>query len=468
MMALDTQPRNKPLNLFTLVMINVIAVDSLRSLSISAEYGLSLVFFYLVALVGFFIPITMIAAELATGWPKIGGIYVWTREAFGERWAFVAIWLQWIYNVVWFPTILAFIAATLAYLINPSLATNKTYMITMMLLLFWGATLSNCFGMKISGMISTFGAIVGTLLPMLMMIGLGIGWLMSDAPTAFTFSWNQLLPQLNNYHDLAFFVAILFGLLGMEMSAVHAEDVQNPQKTYPRALLISSALIFITLMGSSLAITMVIPPQELSLVSGLSDAFHIFFTQFHLNWLEPIMTVAIIIGAICCISAWIIGPSKGLLIAATDGCLPRIFCYTTARGTPLTLLLLQGIIFTLLCSVILLVPNVDSSYWMLSALTAQLAMLVYIFLFAAAIRLRYNRPQVVRTYRIPGGIMGIWIVATLGIVTCLLAISIGFLPPTAIKIHNVLIYEVFLSGGILIFCILPLLLYRQQTHHRSS
>ena len=126
----DIHPRKKVLSLFTLVMINVIAVDSLRNLSISAEYGLSLVFFYGIALIGFFIPIISVAAELATGWPKIGGLYVWTREAFGERWGFVVIWLQWIYNVVWFPTILAFVAATLSYLINPALANHKGYVLS--------------------------------------------------------------------------------------------------------------------------------------------------------------------------------------------------------------------------------------------------------------------------------------------------------------------------------------------------
>ena len=101
--------------------INVIAVDSLRNLPISAEYGFSLVFFYVVAALFFFIPIALISAELATGWPKTGGIYVWVREAFGTKTAFFTIWLQWIYNIVWYPTILAFLAATITYLIDPQL-----------------------------------------------------------------------------------------------------------------------------------------------------------------------------------------------------------------------------------------------------------------------------------------------------------------------------------------------------------
>lgn len=461
----DIHPHKKVLSLFTLIMINVIAVDSLRNLSIGAEYGLSLVFFYAVALVGFFIPVIIVAAELATGWPKIGGLYVWIREAFGERWGLVAIWLQWIYNVVWFPTILAFVAATLAFLINPELSNHKDYILSVVLIIFWGATLSNCFGMKVSGIVSTLGAIIGTLLPMLVIIGLGAGWLISGKPAVIAFTWHDIIPQINDVQDLAFFVAILFGLLGMEMSAVHAEDVKNPKKNYPRALLISSIIIFVSLVGSSLAITMVVPHEKLNLVTGLSDAFHIFFTQFDLVWIEPLITIAIIIGAVCSVSAWIIGPAKGLLAAADDGSLPKFFCYTTKKGAPISLLLLQGVLFTILCSIILLMPQIESSYWILSALTAQLAMLVYIFMFAAAIRLRYSKPDIARTFRVPGGNLGMWLVACIGIATSFFAIIIGFFPPHAIKIDSLLTYELILVSGMIIFCGLPLILYRRQQHH---
>src|SRR6202012_3403363 len=131
-------------------MINVIAVDSLRTLPISAKLGLPLVSYYLVAALAFFIPVALVAAELATAYPNTGGIYVWVREAFGRRAAFITIWLQWIYNVVWYPTILAFIAATISYLFAPELANNKFYLLTTSIFIFWLFTLLNCFGMKIS------------------------------------------------------------------------------------------------------------------------------------------------------------------------------------------------------------------------------------------------------------------------------------------------------------------------------
>jgi glutamate:GABA antiporter len=457
-----THPKQKVLSVFTLVMINVIAVDSLRNLAITAEYGFSVVFFYLIATIAFFIPIALVAAELATAWPHIGGLYVWVREAFGRRWGLVAIWLVWIYNIVWFPTILAFLAATFAYLVEPQLSTHKTYMLFWILGTFWAATLLNCFGMKISSWVSTIGAIVGTLVPLFFIIVLAIIWLLQGHEAQVDFTFTDFIPKIHSVNDLAFFVAVLFSLLGIEMSAIHAEDVKNPQHDYPRALTISSVIIVSSLVCASLAIAIVIPHDEISLVSGLIDAFGAFFQRFHLEWMTPLVVGMIIIGGIASVSAWIIGPTKGLLAAAEDGCLPTVFRYTSEKGAPIALLLMQGLIFTALCALFLFMPTVNSFYWVLSALTAQLAMIAYLFMFSAAIRLRYSHSNTLRTYTIPGGKWGMWFTAGMGMLSCSVVIIIGFFPPPNIVITNLFTYEAILLGGIFIFVGLPLLLYIHQ------
>src|SRR3989338_8443027 len=167
-MAIFSSKPKKVLGIFALVMINVIAVDSLRSLPFSAVYGLSLISYYVLGSVFFFLPVAFVATELATGWPDKGGIYVWVREAFGDRWGFVVIWLQWVYNIVWYPTILSFMAGAFAYLIDAKLADSKLFMLTTVVIVFWGATIINLFGMRISSWVSTIGALVGTLIPMLL------------------------------------------------------------------------------------------------------------------------------------------------------------------------------------------------------------------------------------------------------------------------------------------------------------
>lgn len=449
----------KPLRIFELVMINIIAVDSLRTLPFSAEYGFSLVFYYLLASITFFIPTALVSAELATGWPNRGGIYVWVREAFGDLAGFVVIWLQWVYNIVWYPTLLSFIGATLAYLINPALADSKVYMLLVIVVIFWGATLVNFYGMRASSLVSTLGALLGTLFPMFFIIALGIFWIIKGNPSQIQFTWSQFLPTSTNPSQLSFLTAVLFGLVGMEMSAVHADEVKNPARVYPRAILSSTIIIFFSLVLSSLAIAMVVPKKELSVVTGLVQAFKVFFAAYHMTWMGPIITLLIILGGVGSVATWIIGPTKGLLVAAHDGSVPAVFGYMNKKGVPVTLLIFQATIFTILCSVFLLMPTVSSSYWLLTAMTAQLAMLVYLALFAAALWLRFTKPDVKRGYQIPLGKLGISVVCFLGILSSTVAILLGFIPPSQLSIGNVLVYEGILIVGIILLVAPPIIIY---------
>ena len=444
----------KVLSVFSLVMINIIAVDSLRTLPISAKLGLSLISYYVLAAFAFFIPVALVAAELATAYPNTGGIYVWVREAFGKRAGFITIWLQWIYNVVWYPTILAFIAATLSYLIAPELAHNKFFLLGTALGLFWLFTLLNCFGMRISSIVSIIGASIGTVLPMLVIIILGITWCFQGKPIAVDYpsSW---LPDFSSLGNLSLFSAVLFGLIGMEMSAVHAEEVRNPQRDYPKALLYSTLVIISTLSLGSLAIVIVVPDDSLSVVSGLIDAYAIFFNAYHMPKMTYVIAVLIILGGLSGVSAWIIGPTKGLLVSARDGSLPSTFGRVNKYGAPVNILIAQAIIFSLLSSIFILVDSINAAYWMLSDLSAQMALMVYVIMFAAAIKLRYSKPDHPRGYTIPGGNIVMWIVSGVGIVCCVAAMIVGFIPPSQIPIDNVFFFESFLIGGLVLFVLIP-------------
>lgn len=450
----------KVLSVFSLVMINIIAVDSLRTLPISAKLGLSLISYYIIAAIAFFIPVALVAAELATAYPNTGGIYVWVREAFGKRAGFITIWLQWIYNVVWYPTILAFIAATLAYLIapEPSVAThlsnNKFYLLGTTLSLFWLFTLLNCFGMKVSSIVSIIGASIGTILPMLVIIILGGLWCFQGKPMAVDYpsSW---LPDFSSIGNLSLFAVVLFGLIGVEMSAVHAEEVKNPQRDYPKALFYSTILIISTLSLGSLAIVFVVPNDSLSVVSGLIDAYAVFFKSYHLQWMTQVIAVLIILGGLSGVSAWIIGPTKGLLVSARDGSLPERFARVNQYGAPVTILITQAVIFSILSSIFILLDSINAAYWLLSDLSAQMALLVYVIMFAAAIKLRYSKPDHPRGYTIPGGNLVMWIVSGTGIICCLAAMFVGFVPPSQIPIGNIFFFEAFLIGGLILFVLIP-------------
>ncbi|MCK4267674.1 MAG: amino acid permease [Actinomycetia bacterium] len=140
-------------------------IVSVRNLPMLAETGFQMIFFALLAVVFFLLPTALVSAELATGWPKRGGVYAWVKEAFGDRWGFVAIWLQWIQMIFGMVTVLAFIAGSLAYVFNPALGSNGLWILLTVAVVYWGATLLNFRGLKFSGLISTVCLIAGVLVP---------------------------------------------------------------------------------------------------------------------------------------------------------------------------------------------------------------------------------------------------------------------------------------------------------------
>ena len=139
-------PSKKVLGLFALAMINVAAVLSIRNFPSMAIYGWSCVGWYVIGAILFLIPISLAGAELATGWPEGGGVYAWVKQAFGEKGGFTALFCEWSNNLVWFPTVLSFIASTLAFALTPGLAANPWYMFSVMMIAFWGTTAIAYFG----------------------------------------------------------------------------------------------------------------------------------------------------------------------------------------------------------------------------------------------------------------------------------------------------------------------------------
>ncbi len=450
----------KTITVFTLAMINVAAIGSVKNWPTIAEIGFSSLFFFLLAALLFFIPTALVSAELATGWPKIGGVFVWVKEAFGHRAGFLAIWLQWFENVIWYPTILSFIAATAAYLFDPALINNKPYLLIVSVVSFWLMSYINMKGMKISGWISSFGVIVGTFIPAAVIIGLGCHWFISESPLQIDFSLKSFIPDMSSPEQLVLFAGVLLSFCGMEMSAVHAKDVENPQKNYPKATLISVILILGLSILGVLAIAAVVPKSEISLTAGSMQAFVAFVDAYNLKGLVPWMALLIVIGALASLSTWIVGPSRGLLAAAQSGDLPPTFRQLNPHGMPRPLLILQAGIVTVLSFLFVLMPTVNSAYWILAVLVTQVYLVMYIMMFAAAIKLRYKKPDVPRAYKIPGGNFGMWVVAGMGILSSVFTLIIGFFPPAQIPTGNTAFFVGFLIVGVVVVCLAPSLILR--------
>jgi len=428
------------LGMASLAMIDVAAVISLRNLPTVAEYGWGSLFIFGLALLGFMIPISFAAAELASGWAETGGIYVWVREAFGHKSGAIAIWADWAENLVWYPTVLSFIAAALAYVLVPGWANNRAWLFIVMMVVFWCTTLANFFGVRASARISSWGTVIGSVIPGVILIGLGLGWILSGHASAAPYQGaRSLMPSLS-IANLVFFSGIILAFSGMEMAGFHAREAKNPKRDFPRATLLACVILVALYVLGTLAIAVVVPPKSIQLNSGLLQAFQVFFTKFGVGWITRPMALLIFAGGIALLSTWMYGPARGFMRASFEGDFPKVFQGHNSQLAPTSVLWIQAGIGSLFALLFLFEPTISASYWILSALTTQLLVIMYVLMFGAVIRLRYTQPDRPRPYKIPGGLVGVWIMAGLGIAGCVFAFYVGFVPPSQITTGNHTLY----------------------------
>ena len=242
---------------------------------------------------------------------------------------------------------------------------------------------------------------------------------------------------------------------GLEVSAGYASDVKNPRKNYPIAIVLAAIITFSLFMLGSLAIGAVIPKTNISFVSGLMDACAIFFQYYQLTWILPILAFLLVIGAIAEVNSWLIGPVKGLYTTSIHGNLPPFFQKVNKRNVPTRLLLFQAAIVSIAGFIFLYMPTVSGAFWILTALSAQSYLIMYILMFLSAIILRYSKPHVPRAYKVPFKNKGIWLFGSLGILTSLFVIVLAFVPPAQLNTGNHWVLLRFLLSGLIFMCGVP-------------
>jgi amino acid transporter len=349
-------PSKKVLGLFALAMINVAAVLSIRNFPSMAVYGWSCIGWYILGAVMFLIPISLAGAELATGWPQGGGVYAWVKQAFGEKGGFTALFCEWSNNLVWFPTVLSFIASTLAFALTPALANSPYYMFSVMMIAFWGTTAIAYFGEEASTKFGNVGVILGSIIPAILIILLGVWWMGSGAALVLPpLTLAAMVPTIN-VSTLPFFATIILLFAGMEMAGFHALETKNPQKDFPRAMALSAVIIVVCTVLATLAIAMVIPASQLNLASGVMQAIEYFFKAAGMPWLVAPMAILITLGGVVSLAAWLIGPAKGLGIVAEEGNMPPLFDKTNKYGAPVAVLVIQALIGSLISLLYVFLP----------------------------------------------------------------------------------------------------------------
>ena len=437
----------KSLSVWMLVLITVGAVDNIRNLPTTALFGSKIIAFYVLASLFFLIPCALVSAEFSAKYPEESGIYSWVTKIFGPSWGLAAVWLQWVENVPFYPAILSFVAGTLGYMISPTLAGNRWFLLAVILGVFWLLTLVNIYGIRLSAWFSSFCTVTGLLIPMVLIISMGLVWALSNHQLAIHITRDNWLSHFDHLSVWVTMQGVLLGFCGIELATVHAKDAKQPSRSFPLALAISVIIIIVTLVAGTLSIAMIIPAKQLSLVSGIMNAFDVFLSAFKLHWVLPILGVMLAIGSLGGVNSWIIAPTRGLRIACqAQNRFPQL-TRQNKHAAPVPMLLLQAVLVTVIVAVFVLIPSVNGAYWLLSVLAAQIYMMMYVIMFIASIVGKLRDSKEHAGYRIPGGRVGHIFVATLGLLGSLFAFVICFFPPSNVQIGSLVTYELLLVGG---------------------
>ena len=455
-----------------LALMTAAAVISLRGLPMMAQEEMTMFFYIGFATFLFLIPAPLVAAELGSAFAaEGGGVYTWVKEAFNKRMGFTAIFLQWIQNVVWYPTVLGFAAACIAYMVGkPELSQDGVYVGVFAIVMYWLATLLTFMGTSFISKITSQGFLIGTVLPGVIIIIVALVWVMGGNPVSFEHipdtvsqivtveaghAHPRFFPHMTGMSDIAFLAGILLLFAGVEVHAVHAQELKNPQRQFPAAMLLAALISFVLFTFGSLAVAIVAPYKTINLQSGVLETFHDVFAHYNVSWLTNVMGLLTAFGALAGVMSWISGPSRGLLWTAKEGLLPDFMKKTNNNGVQINILLLQGAIVTVLSSLYIVMKDVSVAFFLLTALTIGVYLVMYMMMYLAGIKLRYTQPDLPRGYKVPGGKAGMWIVAGVGFLAVVFSFIVTFFPPSQLPVGSPAFYTGLVTVGTAFFVIIP-------------
>jgi putative glutamate/gamma-aminobutyrate antiporter len=251
----------------------------------------------------------------------------------------------------------------------------------------------------------------------------------------------------------------------MEMNAIHVQEVSNPSRNYPIAILLAALGTVAIFVLGTLAIAFIIPRSAINLTQSLLVAYFDMFKWAGIGWLAPVMAIALAIGVLAGVVTWVAGPSSGLLVVSKAGYMPRFWQKTNVHGMATNILLVQAFLVTVLSILFVVLPSVQAAYQILSQLTVILYLVMYLLMFAAGIYLRYSQPNRPRPYRIPGGDIGMWLIGGLGFVGSLLAFILSFIPPGQISVGSPITYVGILIALTVFFVAIPFVIYWVRKPH---
>ncbi len=453
-----TRPAAAYITWVALALMTTSSVASLRSAPTMAVYGLAAVFLYIVPAIVFLLPTSLVSAELASGWD--GGVYNWVSQGISKPMGFLAVWCQFAMTIFYYPTLLGFVASTLAYVINPELASSGVWTAIVIVVVYWSGVWVSSRGTKGIAGLASGGLIIGTLIPGVILVTLGVVFLGQGNESAAPMDAAHILPEWAGLASLVLIVNNFLAYSGMEMNAVHVSSLRNPAKEFAKSMFLAMGLVLAIFILPALAISWFVPAEQLSLTAGIMQAFEAVFAQFGIEWLTPIIGIMLVTASVGGMLTWLAGPSKGLLlISRQEGYLPPFLQKLNKNGVQQNILVTQGVITTFIALGYALIPSVSSAYWIFSVITTQVYLIMYLLMFVAAVRLRRSQPDHPRGFRAPILVS----LCGVGFTASLAALLIGFIPPSQFSEGNAGVYVLIVAGGALgLGLLVPFLFYRSR------
>ena len=431
-----------------------------RWIAAAARNGQSSITLWIFAALLFFVPTAYIVVELSTRFPEEGGLYVWTKMAFGDFHGFVAGWTYWIYTVFYFPGLLLASSAMSSYIGGAGtawMAQNRTFLVGGSFVLLLVAVWLNIIGLHIGKWLQNAGG-VGTYLPLMMIVGVALVlWSRQGSVTHFT--WAAMMPHWD-WDTVNFWPQLAFAFAGLELVSAMSEEVKNPQRTFPRAIFASGALIAFIYIAATVAVLMMLPSETVDPKSGVFQAITEGSTVLRVAAIGVIAALLVTVGNAGGVGSTVAGVARIPFIVGIDRYLPAAFGKIHPRWkTPYISILVQAGISGVILIVAQINENTRGAYQILVDAATILYFIPFLYMYAAAIKLyaRPDRSENRSAVLIPGGRIGVCVAGGLGLLVVGVGIVLSFIPPgdTSSKI----LFETKLVAGTVLSVLLGLILY---------
>jgi glutamate:GABA antiporter len=448
------------MSFWDVLLFNIATVLGPRWIAAAGHNGPSSISLWVIAALFFFVPGALVINELSSRFPEEGGLYVWSKEAFGDFHGFVAGWTYWTYTVFYFPGLLLASASMSAYIFAGrgfELAQNRNFLLIVSLVLLLVAVVLNIIGLNIGKWLQNAGG-VGTYVPLLMLAGIALlVYFKHGSVTQFT--WANMAPTWN-WDTVNFWSQIAFAFTGLELVSSMSEEVRDPRRTLPRAVFGAGALIAFMYIAGTFAILTLVPAADLDPRSGVFHAITAGALVLKIGFLGVLAALLVCVGNAGGVGSTVAGIARVPFVVGIDRYLPQAFGKIHPKWkTPYISILVQAGV----SGAILLLSQINQTtrgaYQILIDAAIILYFIPFLYMFAGVIKLAYRKDRAVNEHAVlvPGGIPGVWLMGGLGFVVVLVGIIVSLVPPG--DAANKLSFELELVLGTFATILLGLILY---------